>query len=165
MDRVTVFRSADSNAEEQAIEVRDLLVEAGIEAELLTGREHGIVAGGYEVRVPMARAEEAEKLIAAHREQIETPVDASEDLDMVPVFSSDAHNAEMLATAIHSLLEANGIPSIIVGAAGFPSLPFEVRVPRARLEEAQQAIRAAEEAGPEAAEEAAESSGEDPTAI
>ncbi len=165
MDRVTVFRSAESNAKEEAIEVRDLLAEAGIQAEVLCGREHGVMAGAYEVRVPIAQAQDAEKLIAAHSEKIETLVDASHDLDMVPVFSSDAHNAEMLATAIHSLLQANGIPSMIVGAAGFPSLPFEVRVPRARLEEAEQTIRAAEEAGAAAAEEAAQSSTEDPTAF
>ncbi|HXN47934.1 MAG TPA: hypothetical protein VN893_14910 [Bryobacteraceae bacterium] len=36
----------------------------------------------------------------------------------------------------------------------FPSLPFEVRVPRAQLEEARRAIASAEEAGPDAADEA-----------
>lgn len=78
----------------------------------------------------------------------------SHDFDLVTVFSSDNHNAEMLALEIESILDASGIPTVIVGGTAFPSLPFEVRVPQARLEEAQQAIRAAEEAGPAAAEEA-----------
>jgi hypothetical protein len=73
---------------------------------------------------------------------------------MVPVFVSDAADAEMLAMEIRSILEAHGIPSVLVSGSMFPSLPFEVRVPKIRLEEARQAIAAAEEAGPSAAEEA-----------
>jgi len=155
MDLVTVFRSADSNADEQAAEVCDLLLEAGLEARLFTRRELGVAAGTCEVRVPAAQAERAEEIIAAQHELIEQPLDASHELDMVPVFNSDAHNAEMLAAAIQSLLQANGIPSLIVSPGPIPSLPFQVRVPRSRLEEAQRAIAAAEEAGPAAAEEAA----------
>lgn len=75
-------------------------------------------------------------------------------MDLVTVFRSDAHNAEMLATAIQSLLEANDIPCLLVSPGPIPSLPYEVRVPRDRLEEAQRVIAAAEEAGPAAAEEA-----------
>ncbi len=155
MDLVTVFRSADPNAEEQAAEVRDLLLEAGLEARLFSRREPGVAAGTCEVRVPAAQAERAEEIIAAQSELIERPLDASHELDMVTVFNSDAHNAEMLAAAIQSLLEANGIPSLIVSPGPIPSLPFQVRVPRSRLEEAQRAIAAAEEAGPAAAEEGA----------
>ena len=80
--------------------------------------------------------------------------DLSHDLDLVTVFSSDAHNAEMLALEIESVLDASGIPTVVVGGTAFPSLPYEVRVPRALVDEAEQAIRAAEEAGPAAAEEA-----------
>jgi len=78
--------------------------------------------------------------------------DASHDLDLVTAFASDAHNAEMLALEIQSLLEAQDIPTLLVSGSQLPSLPFEVRVPRARLEEALAVIAAAEQAGPEAAE-------------
>ncbi len=82
------------------------------------------------------------------------PLDLSHDLDMVPVFVSDAPDSEMLAIGIRSILDAQGIPSVLVSGTVFPSLPFEVRVPKIRLEEARQAIAEAEEAGPSAAEEA-----------
>lgn len=155
MDLVTVFRSADADAEEQAEEVCELLHEAGIQAQVFSPSQTGAAMGAYEVRVPADRSQEAERLLAAHRVEAETTAsEPSHQLDMVTVFRSDAHNAEMLAAAVESLLEANGIPAVIVGAPPFPSLPFEVRVPRSRLEEALGVIRAAEEAGPEAAEEA-----------
>ena len=38
---------------------------------------------------------------------------------MVPVFSSSNHDAEQEALAIHGLLEAAGLPSLVVG----PSAP------------------------------------------
>jgi hypothetical protein len=93
---------------------------------------------------------------AAESDELEASevLDTSHDLDMETVFASDAHNAEMLATGVRSILEAQEIPSILVSGSQFPSLPFEVRVPRARLEEARAALQAAEEAGPAAAEEA-----------
>ena len=73
---------------------------------------------------------------------------------MVPVFASDAANAEMIAAEIRSILESQGIPSVLASGSVFPNLPFEVRVPKERLEEARRAITSAEEAGPEAADEA-----------
>ncbi len=78
----------------------------------------------------------------------------SHDLDLVTVFVSDAPEAELLATQIRSILDAQEIPSVLVSGTMFPSLPYEVRVPQDRLEDARNAIAAAEEAGPEAAEEA-----------
>jgi hypothetical protein len=80
--------------------------------------------------------------------------DASHDLDMVTLFSSSNHDAEMEANAIHGLLEANGIPSFVVGSSQLPVLEFHVEVPRSRLEEAQQVLAEAQEAGPSAAAEA-----------
>ena len=81
-------------------------------------------------------------------------IDTSHDLDLATVFVSDAHNAEMLAVGIQSLLEAQDIPTLLVSGSQFPNLPYEIRVPRARLEEARAVIEAAERAGPEAAEQA-----------
>jgi hypothetical protein len=81
-------------------------------------------------------------------------VDLSHDLDLVTLFASSNVDAEMEATNIRSMLEANGIPSVVVGASTIPSLEFQVQVPRARLEEAERMIEEARAAGPEAAAEA-----------
>jgi hypothetical protein len=81
-------------------------------------------------------------------------LDLSHDLDTVILFSSSNVDAEMEATAIHSLLQANGIPSVIVGASTIPVLEFQVQVPRAFADEAERLLEEARSAGPEAADEA-----------
>jgi hypothetical protein len=86
------------------------------------------------------------------------PVDTSHELDLVTIFSSSNFDAEMEATALRSILEANGIPAVLVGPSTIPSLEFQVQVPRSRLEEAEQAVEDARAAGPAAAEEAEEAS-------
>jgi hypothetical protein len=86
--------------------------------------------------------------------------DDSEDFDLVSVFSSDEHNAEMQVQAVQNVLEAGGIPAVIVGSGVLPNLPFEVRVPSSRLEEAQKLIADSEAAGPAGAEEAERASEE-----
>jgi hypothetical protein len=78
----------------------------------------------------------------------------------VVLFSSANHDAEMEANAIHGVLEASGIPSIVVGTPQIPSLEFQVQVPKSRLEEAERVLAEAKEAGPAAAVEA-ERAGED----
>ena len=88
----------------------------------------------------------------------ERDVDPSSDLDVVIVFSSSNHNAEMEATNIHGLLESNGIEAIVVGPSVIPSLEFQVRVQRSQAEEAQRLIVEARAAGPQAAAEAEASS-------
>jgi len=75
-------------------------------------------------------------------------------MDLVTVFSSDHHNAEMEALAIRGLLDASGIPSVVVGSSVYPNLPVEVRVPQALAEDAGRAIEEFQAAGPQAAEEA-----------
>jgi hypothetical protein len=89
----------------------------------------------------------------AGAEPTESP-DPSHDLDLVTAFVSDAHNAELLALGVQSLLEAQDIPTVLVSGSQLPSLPFEVRVPRERLEEALAVLAAVEQSGPEAAEAA-----------
>jgi hypothetical protein len=91
-------------------------------------------------------------------QEAEAALDLSHDLDMVSVFNSNASNAEMEAMAVHGILEANEIPSMVVGDSRLPMLEFQVRVPRARLDEAKRAIEDAESAGPAAAAEAEEAS-------
>lgn len=80
--------------------------------------------------------------------------DENPDQEMVALFSSSNVDAEMEAGTIHSILEANGIPSVVVGASVIPSLEFQVQVPRENLAEAQQVIAEARAAGPEGAAEA-----------
>lgn len=82
------------------------------------------------------------------------PEDTSHDMDLVPLFSSSNHDAEMEAMAIRGLLEANAIPAILVGPAQIPSLEFQVQVPKSRLDDAQRIIAEAKAAGPAAAAEA-----------
>lgn len=81
-------------------------------------------------------------------------MDASHEMDLVPLFASSNVDAEMEAINIHSILQANGIPSVLIGASTIPSLEFQVQVPRMHLEEAERILAEAQAAGPEAAEEA-----------
>jgi hypothetical protein len=151
---VTVFRSADPDAEEQVAAVRELLQEAGLTAEVLDDSAPGVPAGAFEVRVPAGEQEEAERLLELEHGEVSGPLDISHDYDMETVFASDAPDAELLVAGIQSILEGQGIPCLTTSGSVFPNLPYEVRVPRVRLEEARSAIAAAEEAGPAAAEEA-----------
>ncbi len=76
------------------------------------------------------------------------------ELDMVTIFSSMNHDAEMEATSIRSVLEANGIQAVIVGPSIIPSVEFQVQVPREQKEEAERVLAEARAAGPAAAAEA-----------
>lgn len=80
--------------------------------------------------------------------------DPSHELDLVTVFQAAGAEAEMEAVAVRSLLEASGIAAVLVGSSALPSLPFEVRVPADRADEARARIAEAAAAGPSAAEEA-----------
>lgn len=77
-----------------------------------------------------------------------------ESQEMVALFRSSNHDAEMEAANVHALLDANGIPSLVVGPSVIPSLEFQVLVSKANLEDARRLISEAEAAGPEAAGEA-----------
>src|SRR5277367_3187143 len=80
--------------------------------------------------------------------------DSSAGLDMVAVFRSENHDGEMEAMAIHGVLEANGIQSIVVGPSVLPSLEFQVRVAQQDLTAAENVLAEAEAVGPEGASEA-----------
>ena len=81
-------------------------------------------------------------------------LDTTEDLDLVTVFSSDKHTSQMEAQFVRGILESGGVPASVLDNTGLPNLPSEVRVPKARLEEALRLIAESEAAGPRAAEEA-----------
>jgi hypothetical protein len=80
--------------------------------------------------------------------------DENTDQEMATLFSSSNVDAELEANNIHAILEASGIPSMVVGASVIPSLEFQVQVPRDHMEEAKKVIAEAQAAGPDAAAEA-----------
>ena len=86
---------------------------------------------------------------------------SSHALDLVALYDSSTVDAEMEAGVIRGLLDTNGIPSVLRRAGPYPSLGFQVLVPRGKLREAQQLVEEAQAAGPEAAAEA-EAASEDP---
>lgn len=151
---VTVFRSADSSAEEDAARVCARLEECGLHPQLCDEKSPGVVQGSFEVRVPAGEQDRAEDVIARPREAV--PGDASHGMDLVTVFRSEsATTAEMEALGVRAILQASGIDAVIVGTPVLPVLSFEVCVPKAQEEAALIAIAEAQAAGPAAAEEAA----------
>ncbi|MGH9664910.1 MAG: putative signal transducing protein [Bryobacteraceae bacterium] len=158
-DLVTVFRSADPSAAEDAREAQDVLREAGLPARLLDDTAPGVVAGSYEVRVPRAEVARAEAILAEaaadddEDDEDDEPAgdDASQGLDMETVFGA---SSEMEALSIQSVLAASGIDAFIVGDSVLPNLAFEVRVAQERMQDAKRIIEEAQKAGPAAAEEA-----------
>jgi len=99
-------------------------------------------------------------VIADYAGDMQPEPDASHEMDMVTLFSSSNHDAEMEAMQVHGVMEANGIPAIVVGTSTIPVLEFEVQVPKEDLEEAQRILAEAQAAGPAAAAEA-EAAGEE----
>ena len=148
---VTVFRSAETDAETEADQIQTLLADAGLRCAVFDDSDPGVVSGSWEVRVPVEEAARAEEVLAA-----EVPgklaADPSLKFDMEPVYSSTGTLAEMQAGAIQGMLGANGIQAIVVGDTVLPQLGFEVRVARDQAEEAQRLIEQAETAEPEAEE-------------
>ncbi len=80
-------------------------------------------------------------------------VDPSHELDMEPLYFSQSIDADVEAEVIRGLLEANGIPAMVI-ASPVPSLGFQVQVPKNRVDEALRVIAEQQAAGPEAAAEA-----------
>ncbi len=160
---ITVFRATGDAAEDEAKEVRDQLLKAGIDARLTEDRD----AEAWDVRVPEDRVGEAAQLLAvaqpeASIESIGEDVDPSPDLDPVTIYSSPASLGELEAMAVKSLLNAAGIPAFVIGASTLPNLEFDVRVPREFADEAQRILDEAAKSGPKAAEEAEQASEENP---
>ena len=150
---VTVYRSADSNAGEDAKAIQELLLKGGFDARLFGDDSPGVVEGAYEVRVPQAEGEAAEALIGerATADDPIVPVDPSHYLDLVTVAMTDGTTGEMEAMAIKSVLDANEIDSVIVGNSTLPTMGFEVRVAEEEKGDAEAAIAEARAAGAEAA--------------
>jgi hypothetical protein len=149
--QITVFRSADESAGEDAASVQDMLLDEGIQAVLLDDSAAGVPEGAYEVRVDAENQARAEQLIAQAEAEEGDP---SDELDLVTVFRSAGAANEMEAMSIQSVLEAGGIAAFIVGDSRYPIFPQQVRVAREDEARAKQLIEEALAAGPSAAEEA-----------
>jgi hypothetical protein len=159
-DLITVYRSADSNADEDSATILELLLKGGFNARVFGDDAPGVVSGTYEVRVPHAEAEAAEDLIGERATEDDPkpvdaePADLSHDLDLVTVATTDGTTGELEAMAIKSVLDASGIESVIVGTQTLPTTGFEVRVAEEEQGRAEEVIAQARAAGPEAALEA-----------
>lgn len=153
--QITVYRSADESASEDAASVQQMLIGEGIQAVLLDDSAPGVMEGAYEVRVDAEDQVRAERLIAKFPPETELEeVDPSSALDQVTVFGAAS---EMEAMSIHAVLEAGGISAMIVGDSRYPNFPQEVRVAKELEARARQLIADALAAGPAGAEEAEES--------
>lgn len=155
---VTVFRSGEHSAEEEAAAACELLKSQGLRAEVADANVLGVPFGTWEVRVAAADSTRAEEILATMPSRSAQTGDASHDMDLVTVFSSDTHTAEMEAMEVQGILESSGFPTVLVASGPFPSLPFEVRVPSARADEAARVIAEFQATGPAAAEEAEKAS-------
>jgi hypothetical protein len=152
---VTVFRSADSSAEEDAQAVLDMLAGHGVAGTLLDDRAPGVLSGSWEVRVAPADSAQAEALIAANPIEDEfAGVSESHDFDLVTVFRSAGTGTKTEALSVKAMLESNGVYAMMVADARLPYLPEEVRVPRESVTHAKRLIDAALAAGAAGADEA-----------
>jgi hypothetical protein len=83
-----------------------------------------------------------------------TQNDPTPDEAMVPVFSSSNHDGETEAMIVKSILDASGVPAMMVGPQTLPNLEFQVQVPEHMLVEAQRLLDDARAGGAAAAMEA-----------
>ncbi len=150
---VTVFRSGDPTATEEASAIVDLLADAGLNAMLLTDDYPGVLQGTVEVRVPADEEVAALDAIDAQA-GAETEGTPSHGYDLVELYRGQGASGEVEAFSIRSVLDANHIPSLLVGSMQMPNLPFRVMVPQIFSEAANKALDEAESAGPAAADEA-----------
>lgn len=77
---------------------------------------------------------------------------SNSDADLEIIYHAEGSStAEIEALAIKSLLEANGIPVVMVGDPVLPNLPFEIKVASKDAQRARELIEKAQGTGPNAA--------------
>ncbi|MEZ5401492.1 MAG: hypothetical protein R2729_17605 [Bryobacteraceae bacterium] len=150
----TVFRSGDHSAREDAASIVDLLADAGLHPSQFNDDAIGVPIGASEVRVPAGEEAMALEVIAQRDNAPRQPGDPGRALDLVEVFTGVGASGEMEAISIRAVLDANGIPSVMVGSSAVPNFPFVVKVSGTLAGQARSAIEAARQAGPEAADAA-----------
>lgn len=151
---ITVYRSADDGAEEDARAVKELLSGQGIEGILLDDTAPGVPSGAWEVQVAPADSARAEELVREARlpDEDMSDVDESPGLDAETVFSSES-GTQFEALSVKSMLEASGIAAVLVGDSVLPNLAFEVQVAKDQAGNARDVIEQAQKIGAQAAEE------------
>src|SRR5260370_38870220 len=92
---ITVYRSAEPSAAEEAAAARDSLTQAGIPAVLLGDDTPGVIEGTWEVRVPSSDRPRAEAILDSQacepEDESQMPQEGlSHDLDFVSLFGSQA---------------------------------------------------------------------------
>ena len=150
-DLVTVYRSTELNAEQDATVVKNMLMEAGVAAVLLDDTHAGVEPGTFAVSVPSSEVEQAQSVLDTIDIEDEDTFDPSAALDMEVVLETQGATGEMEAMAVQSILDANGINAVLVGSSTLPSFTFQVRVAADDLEKARTVIAEAQAAGPAAA--------------
>ena len=146
---ITVFRSADEDARDDAAAIRELLAAEGLQAVVLDDSAPGVPEGAWEVQVPSAQTSMAEELIARSNLP-DTPAEGSDssDLDMETVFrASSGTTSELEALSVQGILEGAGIATVMIGDAVLPNLAFEVRVAKENAGQARQVLEEAKAAG------------------
>jgi len=151
-EMVTVFRSADSTATEEASAIVDMLADAGLNAMLLTDEYPGVLQGTVEIRVT-AEEEEAALDVIDSQSAGEADGTASHSYDLVELYNGQGSTGEVEALSIRAVLDASHIPSVLIGSPTMPNLAFRVMVPEVFAVAAEQVLGEAENAGPAAAEE------------
>jgi hypothetical protein len=154
VELVTVYRSGDSDSDQDAEAVQNYLAANGLDAVIFNDDQPGVVKGSAEVRVAAADVEQAESLLTSFDPDAPMIADPSRDLDMVTIFSGMGATAEVEALSINSVLESYDIPTVIIGDSALPNLEFQVQVPRTKVLQARQALAEAEASGPAGAIEA-----------
>lgn len=142
------------NAHEDATAVCNLLRANGIDAQLADSNAPGVFTGTYEVRVPASQAAAAESLVAGVDQDDPGRVNPSHELDMVTLREFVGTTAEIEAMSVQGILEASGVPCVLMGNSTLPTLAFLVNVSKADRERAEAVLAEAEAAGPAAAVEA-----------
>jgi hypothetical protein len=154
VDLVTVYRSGDSDSDDDAEAVCRYLAANGLTPVVFNDDQAGVIKGSAEVRVPGVQVERAEALLPNFDPDAPLNADPSHELDMTTIFSGMGATAEMEAVGIKSVLEANDIMCVLVGDSALPNLEFQVQVPRADVQRAREVLLEAQAAGPAAAAEA-----------
>ena len=164
MDLVTVYRSGDSDSDDDAVAVSRYLIANGLAPVIFNDDQPGVIKGSAEVRVEAAYVAQAEALLANFDADAPLNADPSHELDMTTIFSGMGATAEIEAMGIKGVLEANDIMCVLVGDSALPNLEFQVQVPQSEVERAREVLREAEAAGPAAAAEAERESELNPSA-
>lgn len=153
-DSVTVYRSTERNAEQDATAVKNLLIQSGLNPELCDDNTPGIEDGTFEVRVPVQEWQQAEALVGTLDHDISGDPDPSPELDMVTIAELQGVTGEMEALAIQSILDANGINAVLAGSSTLPNFSFQVLIAKDDVAQAEAVLAEARAAGPAAAAEA-----------